>query len=153
MWINSRGASVEAHAGEKSKSEPSYFTSSFHAFFVFFGFLFLHIERKCFASFSADTELQQWFRFSQQSRKRRDVNQDRQPLTAIPQRLVSNRCATWQLCSPENREPMDFRVVFSRAALPIFQHSSCPPKQSELPHTVPLQSPSLITSTQGSPDR
>lgn len=45
------------------------------------------------------------------------MNQDRRPLTAIPQRLVSNRCAAWQLRSPENGEPTDSGVALKRAAL------------------------------------
>lgn len=106
--------------------------------------------RHSFERISKETELRQSFRFSEQTRKRRDVNQDRQPLTAIPQRLVSSRCAAWQLRSPENRESTDSRVVLSRAALlalntPPYPNSPnsptlCPCRlpPSSSPHRGPL---------------
>lgn len=64
------------------------------------------------------------------------MNQGRRPLTAIPQRLVSNRCAVWQRRSPENREPTDSRVELSRAALLPSQRSSVP----TTPHCAPAVS-------------
>lgn len=119
---------------------------------LFFGFSFSKTYTTLsFARISKETELQQLSRSLEQTRERKDVNQDRQPLTAIPQRLVSNRCAAWQLRSPENREPTDSRVALSRAALPPLTTPPSPNSPNS-PHTVPLQSPSLITSTQGSPD-
>ena len=72
----------------------------------------------------------------------RDENGYKRPLIATPQRLVSNRCAAWQLRYPENRT--DSGVALSRMALPL-----TPPPPTP---AAPLRSPSLITSSQGSPD-
>lgn len=103
--------------------------------FWFFGFPFLKPTQRAVLQ---EPELQRLSRSLEQTSERRDVNQDRQPLTAIPQRLVSNRCAAWQLRSPENREPTDSRVALSRAALP-----PCPPSLTAPPSPNSPNSPTL----------
>lgn len=105
-------------------------------------FSFFLLERyttNSFGGISKETKLQPLSRSLEQTAEWRDVNQDRQLLTAIPQRLVSNRCAAWQLCSSENGEPMDSMVVLSCAALPSPTTPSSPTVLTP-PHCSPAVS-------------